>query len=84
VPDTLNNYEIAVQTGQEVRSLLPDATVLPYPELCPVAAHNIIKSSDLQALVRLIRVREEDFRQLEADRTHERFGGLRVVREATA
>lgn len=81
MPDTLNNYEIAVQTGQEVRSLLPDATVLPYPELCPVAAHNIIKSSDLQALVRLIRAREEDFYQLEADRTHERFGArtLRVV-----
>lgn len=79
VPLTVQNWEAAVRTSQEVRALLPDADVNPHMERCPVAPYNTIKTSDLQALVRLIRIKEEDFRQLEADRTFQRFREVSVV-----
>lgn len=77
----VDNWEAAVLVGQEVRALLPEADVLPHMERCAVGAYNTIKTADLQALIRLVRIKEEDFRQLEGDRTYERFRcGLRLVK----
>lgn len=51
--------------SQEVREFLPDADVNPHMERCPIAPYNTIKSTDLQALVRLIRSREDECPKLD-------------------
>jgi hypothetical protein len=68
----VSNWEAAVLVGQEVRALLPEADVLPDMPRCgsEFYAYNTIRSTDLQALVRLIKIKEDDLVQLRQEIDH--------------